>query len=34
MDVRGSGFKGDNYKKQVYKQLGKIETQDILHVIR
>ena len=34
IDVRGSGYQGQAYKESVYGQLGELETQDLLHVIR
>lgn len=34
MDVRGSGYNGNTFKHSVYKELGTIETQDTLHVLR
>ena len=30
MDTRGTGSRGENFAKQTYKQLGKMETEDLL----
>ena len=34
VDVRGTGYQGDQFKHAVYGQLGRYETEDTLHVIR
>ena len=34
LDVRGSGYQGDNHRKVVHRQLSKLEVGDILYVIR
>jgi len=34
IDVRGSGFQGDEFKHTVFRQLGSVEVRDTLHVIR
>ena len=34
MDVRGTGFRGDEFKQQTYKQLGMLEAQDVLAAVK
>ena len=34
IDVRGTGFQGDEFKHAVYMNLGNYEVSDTLHVIR
>ena len=34
MDVSGSGYRGDNCRKSVFRRLGALETRDLLTVIR
>ena len=34
VDVRGSGYQGDDMKHSVYRDLGNHEVADTLHVIR
>ena len=34
VDVRGSGFQGDDFKHSIFHQLGSYEVTDTLHVIR
>ena len=32
MDVRGTGFQSNEYMFEIYRNLGKIETRDIINV--
>ena len=34
LDVRGSGYQGDNHRKVVHRQLSKVEVGDVMYVIR
>jgi len=34
VDVRGSGFQGDDFKHAIFRKLGSYEVTDTLHVIR
>ena len=34
VDVRGTGFQGDDFKHAIFRKLGSYEVTDTLHVIR
>ena len=34
VDVRGTGFQGDDFKHAIFRKLGSYEVSDTIHVIR